>query len=76
MTTERVAVVWAMVFALGGLFSFISPPLVGFIRDQTGSFTPGLVAGALVSLTLALAGLLLPETGPRVRTRAAATKEA
>ncbi|MBI2165253.1 MAG: MFS transporter [Chloroflexi bacterium] len=74
MTSERVGVVWGVAFAMGASFAFVSPPLIGLIRDLTGSFIPGLAFGALIAFSLALAGLLLPETGPRARRKMALAK--
>ncbi|MDA1061353.1 MAG: MFS transporter [Chloroflexi bacterium] len=74
MTPERATVAVATMLSMGNVSGFFSPLLVGYLRDQTGSFVIGLTICALLPVTLLLAGLLLPETGPRGR-RAAATSE-
>ena len=65
MTQERVAVVWGSLLTFSGFAMFVSPILVGGLRDLSGSFIPGLAVCAAASWTLFLAGLLLPkdETG-------------
>ena len=60
MTPERVAVVWGSLLTFSGFAMFISPILVGGLRDLTGSFTPGLAICAAAAWTLFLAGILLP----------------
>jgi len=60
MTPERVAVIWGSLLTFSGFAMFISPILVGGLRDLTGSFLPGLAICAAASWTLLLAGLLLP----------------
>jgi len=60
MTPERVAVVWGSLLTFSGFAMFVSPILVGGLRDLTGSFIPGLAVCAAASWTLFLAGILLP----------------
>ena len=60
MTPERVAVVWGSLLTFSGFAMFVSPILVGGLRDLTGSFIPGLAVCAAASWTLLLAGFLLP----------------
>lgn len=55
-----------VMFALqsGGNFgSFIGPLITGYLADLTGSYLPGFIICAVLSLNLLVAGLLLPETG-------------
>jgi MFS family permease len=47
----------------GNIGNFIAPLMVGYLNDMTGSFLPGFVISAVLSLFMLLAGLLLPETG-------------
>ncbi len=64
----RSGVIVVSVMLVGGnLGNFISPLLVGYLADMTGSYLPGFIIMAVVSLTLLVAGLLLPETGPKAR---------
>ena len=60
MTPERVAVVWGSLLTFYGLAMFVSPILVGGLRDISGSFIPGLAIAAGASWALVLAGILLP----------------
>ncbi len=60
MTPERVAVVWGSLLTFSGFAMFVSPILVGGLRDLSGSFIPGLAVCAAASWTLFLAGILLP----------------
>ena len=71
MTPAHVSLVMGTVFSFGYLVSSWSPVLVGWLRDRTGSYVPGLTIWAAFSWTLLVCALLLPETGPgRVRSRA------
>ena len=60
MTPDRVAVVWGSLLTFTGFAMFVSPILVGALRDLTGSFIPGLAICAAAAWTLLLAGVLLP----------------
>ena len=60
MTPDRVAVVWGSFLTVSGFAMFVSPILVGGLRDLSGSFIPGLAVCAAASWTLFLAGVLLP----------------
>src|SRR5690606_35155991 len=71
MTPDRVGVLIAVVLSAGNLSGFLSPLIVGFLRDRTGDFAVGLGTIALVAFALAIAGLLIPETGGRPPTPAA-----
>jgi hypothetical protein len=37
---------------------------VGYLADYTGSYLPGFIFCCVLSLSLFIGGLLLPETGP------------
>ena len=63
ITPESVGIAVAVVLGTANLSGFLLPLLVGFIRDQTGSFVPGLTTAALIALVLAVSGYLMPETG-------------
>ena len=65
VTLERATLSVAMLLTLGNITGFLSPLMIGYLRDQTGSFELGLTICAALPLTLIIAGLLLPETGPR-----------
>ncbi|MBI3929540.1 MAG: MFS transporter [Armatimonadetes bacterium] len=67
MSPQHVAMMTGVIFSLAYLVSFASPAVVGWCRDATGSFVPGLALFAGLSSVLALAGAVLPETGPAAR---------
>jgi MFS family permease len=58
-------VMLSMVQMGGNLGNFISPLVVGSLADITGSYLPGFGMFAVISLSSLVAGLMLPETGPR-----------
>ncbi len=64
-------VIFSVMQAGGNLGNFIGPLLVGYISDVTGSYLPGFIAAVAMSFSLLIAGLLLPETGPRAKAAAA-----
>ena len=59
-TPERVAVVWGSFMTFSGLGMFVSPILVGAIRDTSGSFLIGFLICGAASWALLAAGVLLP----------------
>jgi MFS family permease len=61
------AVVFSLMLAGGNFGNFLGPLIVGYMADMTGSYLPGFVACAVISLMVFVAGLLLPETGPEAR---------
>lgn len=64
----RSGVIVVSVMQVGGnLGNFISPLIVGYLADITGSYLPGFITFSVISLSLLVAGLLLPETGPKAR---------
>ena len=66
MTPEKVAMVWGLYMTASGFGMFLSPLLVGGLRDVTGSFSPGFAVCAVAACSLLVAGILLPrsDTGP------------
>ena len=76
MTPEKVAVVVGAALMVGNFASFLSPILVGMTTDAVGSFVPAFIGVAIVSSLLLVAGLLLPETGPRGKRHSAPAVEA
>ncbi len=67
-SSSRTGVIILSVMQAGGnLGNFIGPLLVGYLADITGSYLPGFFVSAAISLSLFIAGLLLPETGPSAR---------
>jgi cyanate permease len=61
---ERVPIIMGALMSVGSCFSFISPITVGMSADLLGSYLPGLVLFSILSWSLAICGMLLPETGP------------
>jgi cyanate permease len=76
LTPQHVSLMMGTVFSVAYTFSSLSPVVVGWLHDAAGSFLPGLAIWAAFSWVLAVAGLLLPETGPRGRHGAQAPAEA
>ncbi|MCY3656320.1 MAG: MFS transporter [Chloroflexi bacterium] len=74
-TLERATLSVATLLTIGNVSGFFSPLMVGLLRDQTGSFGLGFTICVFFPLTLVVAGLLVPETGPRGRPRRAAATE-
>ena len=62
-TPERVSVVLATIGTLGGFLSFVAPLAVGMLTDVLGSYVPGFMIFAVLSWSLVVAGVMLPETG-------------
>lgn len=60
MTPEKVAVVWGSFVTISGTAMFISPLVVGAVRDLVGSFIPGFAIFAVGAWFLLLAGVALP----------------
>ena len=67
MTPQVVVVVIAAAVTLGNIAGFAGPLIVGFLTDISGSYLPGLAVCSVLSWSLLLGGLLLPETGPRAK---------
>jgi cyanate permease len=61
-------IVMAMMLVGGNLGNFISPVIVGYLVDVTGSYLPGFIIFIVLSFVLMIAGILLPETGPKGQT--------
>ena len=67
MTPEKVAIVWGFMITSGSIGMFLSPLLVGGLRDVSGSFIPGFAICAVAACSLLVAGLFIPETTPQPR---------
>ncbi len=57
----RVAIVWGSLITFSGMGMFVSPIVVGFLRDTFGSFYPGFILCSLGAWALLLAGILMPQ---------------
>ena len=67
MSPQATAVVIATAMAISNFAGFAGPLIVGFLTDLFGSYLPGLVVCSLLSWSLFVGGLLLPETGPKAK---------
>ena len=63
-TSQKVAVAWAWITVCSGTGMFISPLVVGVMRDAFGSFVPGFLVMAALPWSMFVAGFLLPKTPP------------
>ena len=75
-TLERATLSFATMMTIGNVSGFFSPLMVGLLRDQTGSFGLGFTICVAFPLSLIIAGLLVPETGPRGRARTTSAADA
>ena len=62
MTPEKVAIVWGTFVTVGGIGMFVSPLLVGILRDISGTFLPGFFLCAVAGWLLLAAGVFLPRS--------------
>ena len=69
MTPEKVALVWGFIISVSGFGMFLSPLLVGGLRDISGSYLPGFTVCAVAAWSLLMAGMLMPQTAPVGETR-------
>jgi len=60
---ERVPIIMGVMISVGSFFSFMSPITVGMSADLLGSYVPGLFLFSILAWSLAICGMLLPETG-------------
>jgi CP family cyanate transporter-like MFS transporter len=67
LTPRTGAIVLALTLGAANIGNFIGPLIVGQLADLTGSYIPGFVICCVLSLTLFVAGVGLPETGPAAR---------
>lgn len=65
MTPEKVAVVWGFIMTVVGFAMFVSPLVVGGLRDISGSFLPGFTICAVATSSLILAAIFMPATALR-----------
>ena len=60
VSPEYLAVIYGSIMMFSGVAMFISPIVVGAMRDVSGSFLPGFVICAAPGWTVLLSGLLMP----------------
>lgn len=65
MTPSTLGVVLGLAIGLANGMGFIAPFVVGLSADLTGSLVPGFLVWSAGSLSLFVAGMMLPETGRR-----------
>ena len=65
MTPEKVSVVWGTFVTVSGIGMFLSPIVVGAMRDVSGSFVPGFMIFAVGAWFLMIAGVLMPKTSTK-----------
>lgn len=63
--SRQVALMNGVVYSVAYTVSFVSPMVVGWLKDAGAGYVPGLLLFAGLSTVLAVCGSLLPETGPR-----------
>ena len=61
MAPDKVSVIWGSLITFSGLSMFISPVLVGIIRDASGSFLAGFIICSIASSTLLISGIFIPK---------------
>ena len=64
MTPEKLAIVWGVIFSVSSFGMFLSPLVVGALRDVYNSFTPGFIVAAAAAWAVIIAGFLLPRSAP------------
>ncbi len=62
MTPGKVAIVWGTFVTVGGIGMFVSPLLVGILRDISGTFLPGFLLCSVAGWSLLAAGVFLPRS--------------
>ena len=65
VTQQKVAIVWGTLVTVSGTGMFMSPIVIGAIRDATGTFVPGFAVFAVGAWFLFFAGFLLPKNESR-----------
>ncbi len=69
LNPRLVGMIVGVAFGIGHGIGFLAPITVGYLADTTGSYLPGFIFWSIVSSSLLICGLLLPETGPGRRRR-------
>ena len=64
MTPEKIAIIWGFLLATGGFAMFLSPLIVGLLRDLFGSFMPGFTIAAIAAWSLLISGMLMQKAIP------------
>ena len=65
VTVQRVALVTSAVLTMGNLGTAIAPIAVGASTDSLGTYLPSFLILAALPLLTIVAGMFLPETGPK-----------
>jgi len=69
MSDRTVVLALGLGIGAGDIGGFLGPLIVGYVTDATGSYIPGLVVCCVISFSLLIGGILLPETGPKMKKR-------
>ena len=67
VSSDKVAMITAAALTFGNLSTIVSPLFVGITTDKLGSYVPSLSILAILPVTVILAALFLPETGPKAK---------
>ena len=67
VSSDKVAMITAAALTFGNLSTIVSPLFVGITTDKFGSYVPSLSILAILPVTVILAALFLPETGPKAK---------
>lgn len=67
ITPKHVGLMMGTMFSFCYVVSAFAPNLVAFLRERTGSFVPGFVVLSVFSWVIFVAGIFLPETGPKAK---------
>ena len=67
MNPQKVAIVWGAFVTVSGVGMFVSPIVVGAIRDASGSFVPGFVIFSVGAWFMLIAGVIMPKTADQGR---------
>ena len=65
VTQQKVAVVWGTMVTVSGTGMFLSPIVIGALRDATGTFVPGFLIFAVGAWFLFVAGIIYPKAASR-----------
>lgn len=65
ITSKEVALVWGWIMSARGAVAFVSPLVVGGLKDSMDTFVPGFLIFALLAWFLCFAGFILPKAFSR-----------
>ena len=65
MNPKRIALVWGWIMSARGAVAFVSPLVVGALKDSLDTFVPGFLVFSLLAWFLCFVGFILPKTFSR-----------